>query len=402
MLSQRPDSTGSGIYVQAMLREAAACGHQNFLVAGIQSDWAAELDCIEKDQCRFVKFHHADVSYPIIGMSDVMPYSSGRFCDLSEKELREYETAFDRVLKKAVAAFEPDIIHSHHLWVVSSLARRLFPEIPMAATCHGSDLRQFRNCPHLRDLVLSGCRGLDAVMALSREQKEEIVRLYGFSPEAVFTVGAGYNDVLFSMGTKPAPAPVQLTYAGKLSRAKGVPWLLRALSEIDSPAWQLHLVGGGSGEEKADCLALAGQLGGRVIIHGALSQPELAAIMKQSHIFVLPSFYEGLPLVVLEGLASGCRIVATALPGIIEILGDVKTDYVQWVQMPRLRRVDQPYEQDEQRFALDLKQALLAQMEAACRYPQIDLSAVEDKMATFSWAKTFGRVQEVYYDILSG
>ena len=38
LLSQRPDSTGSGIYVQAMIREANACGYDNYLVAGVRSD----------------------------------------------------------------------------------------------------------------------------------------------------------------------------------------------------------------------------------------------------------------------------------------------------------------------------------------------------------------------------
>ena len=48
LLSQRPDSTGSGIYIQAMLREAAKKGHRNFLVAGIQSDWPVQLDAIDE------------------------------------------------------------------------------------------------------------------------------------------------------------------------------------------------------------------------------------------------------------------------------------------------------------------------------------------------------------------
>ena len=55
-------------------------------------------------------------------------------------------------------------------------------------------------------------------------------------------------------------------YAGKLSNAKGVPWMLRALARIDNPTWPLHLVGGGSGEEKSDCLRLANELGGRVTV----------------------------------------------------------------------------------------------------------------------------------------
>lgn len=398
VLSQRPDSTGSGIYVQAMLREASKNGHANFLVAGIQSDWSAQLDCIDDDHCRFVKFTNADISYPIVGMSDVMPYESTRFGDLSPDDLDEYETSFSRIIKAAADAFQPDIIHSHHLWIVSSLTRRLFPRIPLVTTCHGSDLRQFQNCPHLQQRVLAGCRGLDAVMALSQTQKQEIVRRYDLLPGNVHVVGAGYNDELFVQTPKPDPQPVQLVYAGKLSNAKGVPWMLRALSTIDATNWHLHLVGGGSGEEKSNCLRLADALGRRVTVHGAVSQNQLADIMKQSHLFVLPSFYEGLPLVVLEGLASGCRIVATRLPGLTEILGDVHADFIDLVNTPRLHNVDKPLKADEGRFEADLKRALHRQINAVKRQPRIDLSGIADTLDAFSWSGIFRKVQGVYYE----
>jgi hypothetical protein len=122
LLSQRPDSTGSGIYVQAMMREATACGYDNYLVAGIQSDGCDVTEYIAQKNAMYVTFHNADVSYQIPGMSDVMPYESTRFCDLSEEDLCEYETAFSEILRHAVSRFKPDIIHSHHLWIVSSVA----------------------------------------------------------------------------------------------------------------------------------------------------------------------------------------------------------------------------------------------------------------------------------------
>ena len=227
LLSQRPDSTGSGIFIQAMMQEAAALGHKNFLLAGISSHDSGLIDGIVEKRALFVKFDGADVDFPIPGMSDVMPYESSRFGDLSQADLDNYETAFSQRLQSAVDQFMPNIIHSHHLWIVSSLARRLYPHIAMVTTCHGSDLRQFQNCPHLRDRVLSGCRHIDVVMALSKAQKDEIVRLYNLAPEKILIVGAGYNERLFYSDTKPEPNPVQLMYAGKLSNAKGVPWFLR-------------------------------------------------------------------------------------------------------------------------------------------------------------------------------
>jgi glycosyltransferase involved in cell wall biosynthesis len=399
LLSQRPDSTGSGIYIQAMLREAAAHGHRNFLVAGIQSDWPVQLDAIEPDRCRFVSFGGGDLAYPIVGMSDVMPYDSRRFRDLSEDDLQRYEAAFTRQIQAALAVFQPDIIHSHHLWIVSALIRRLCPHTPIVTTCHGSDLRQFRSCAHLRERVLDGCRGLNAVMALSRSQKEDIVDLYGLPPDMVAVVGAGYNSELFVQSTSTEPNPVQIVYAGKLSRAKGVPWLLRALSAIDRPNWPLHVVGGGSGPEKAECLELAGRLGSRATVHGAVPQDRLAEIMRKAHLFVLPSFFEGLPLVVLEALASGCRIVATDLSGVSELLGGMHTDIIELVPTPRLRDVDQPVEEDQAGFESNLSKALHQQINRARLQPHIDLSAIAAQMAAYSWQGIFEKVQAVYVKV---
>ncbi|MBW2602600.1 MAG: glycosyltransferase family 4 protein [Deltaproteobacteria bacterium] len=403
LLSQRPDSTGSGIYVQAMIREANACGYDNYLVGGVRSVCCTDTDCIEQDKTMFVNFHNADVSYHIPGMSDVMPYESTRFCDLSEEDLCEYEKAFSEILKNAVHKFKPDIIHSHHLWIVSSMARQLFPNIPMVTTCHGSDLRQFQNCPHLQERVLIGCREIDVVMALSEAQKNEIIRFYNLAPEKIIIAGAGYNDSLFYLDTKPNPDPVQLVYAGKLSNAKGVPWFLRALQSISSPAWQLHLLGSGSGEEKEYCLMLAKELGDKVRVYGALSQKSLAKIMRHSHILVLPSFYEGLPLVplvVLEGLASGCRIVATDLPGTKEILGDSDTDFITFVRTPRLRFTDQPYREDEYTFEQNLKKATQQQINVVSKCAQIYLSPIQDKLDSYTWTGIFKKVREAYLTCL--
>lgn len=290
VLGQRPDSTVSGIYLQSIMREAEKCGHNNFMVAGIQSDCGAELHGVSLNQCRFVQFNGGDLSFLIPGMTDIMPYPSTRFTDLSEDEIETYEAVFTRALTETVDCFKPEIIHSHHNWLVSSLTRRLFPDIPVVTTCHGTDLRQFQNCPHLRKKVLSGCSGVDAAMVLSGAQKEYIEENYRLPPEKVIITGAGYNDKRFSSGVKAEPKPAQIVYAGKLLNAKGLPWLLKALKRVTAPKWQLHLVGGGSGKEKDECLGLAQELGERVVIHGQIPQDRLAAIFKQAHIFVLPSF----------------------------------------------------------------------------------------------------------------
>jgi glycosyltransferase involved in cell wall biosynthesis len=401
LLSQRPDSTGSGIYVQAMLRESRERGHHSFLVAGIQSYQDADLDCIDEAHCRFLKFYESHVSYHLPGMSDVMPYPSSRFCDLSPKDLEEYTRSFSTIIQRAVHEFSPDVVHSHHLWIMTSLTKQLFPSLPMVTTCHGSDLRQFQNCPHLQDFVLSGCRRIEAVLALMEAQRKEIGRLYRLDEEKIQIVPPGYNDTLFRPAKKPWPDPVRLVYAGKLSQAKGVPWMLRALSAIASPPWRLHLVGSAGGKDKEDCLQLAEALGDRVLIHGAVPQGAFADILRHSHVIILPSFYEGLPLVLLEGLASCCRIVATDLPGVKELFHDFSSGFIELVKTPRLYNIDQPVAEDEPEFEKHLARAIRSQLQAVCRQPQIDLSPFRQKISSFTWRKIFERIEAIYYRVAS-
>ena len=400
VLGQRPDATGSGIYLQSMMREAAAAGHDNVMIAGIQSDRDAELHGVTPEQCRFVRFNGEDIPFRIPGMTDIMPYPSTRFIDLSAAEIDTYEAVFRRVLTDTVAEFHPDIIHTHHLWLVSSLVRRLFPDIPVVTTCHGTDLRQFQNCVHLRDKVLRGCRDLNAALALSAAQKMDIEQLYQLPPEKVVVCGAGYNDGMFTAGAKPAPRPVQIVYAGKFWNAKGLPWLLKALKRIEALDWQLHMVGGGSGPENDECLRLANDLGERVTVHGLIPQARLAAIFKQAHLFVLPSFFEGLPLVVLEALASGCRVIANDLPGVKAVLGNVAVDFITLVPTPRLKKMDQPYPEDLPMFVQALVRALEFQMAGALRQPDIDPAPIADKLAAFTWRGVFAQVEKVYLGVM--
>jgi len=334
-------------------------------------------------------------------MSDVMPYPSSRFIDLTETQIREYNAVFERVIESVVRNFQPDIVHSHHLWLLTALARRILPEYPIVTSCHGSDLRQFRNCPHLRDTVAAGCRGVDSVLALSNSQRDDIASLYGIDPTRIYVTGAGYNDALFQPVKKPAPNPVRLLYAGKLSRAKGVPWMLRVLNDIDAPEWTLDLVGGGSGPESDECIALADAMGRRVVRHGAVSHAELADRMKASHILILPSFFEGLPLVIIEALACGCRIVATELPGVNELAAGFPESCISRVPPPRLHHADQPFPEDIPDFMKQLDRAIRTQMQYAAESPDMPDETIRSLVSGRSWSSVFEKIQTIYHDTYS-
>ena len=402
LLSQRPDATGSGIYVQAMMREARAKGYHNFLVAGIDPGERGLPGDIDRDACSFVEFNSEDLPFPIVGMSDVMPYPSRRFRDLTPPELIRYRRSFEVRIQNAVNRFRPDILHSHHLWLMTTFVRRLVPDLPLVTSCHGTDLRQFETCSHLQEIVRPAMRRLDAVLALSRIQREEILVMHDLPPERVVVTGAGFRGDLFRMPDhKPAPPPVQLIYAGKLCRAKGLPNLLRALCNVKDLPWHLTLAGGGSGPEKEECLQGVYALGERVTYIGSVSQPELALAMQNAHVFILSSFFEGLPLVLLEAMACGCRVIATEVPGVRELFEINFSPWVTTLPTPPLRQVDRPLPGTEAAFEARLAECLRLQIQAVLDKPAIPADEIRRFLEPFSWPKVFARIERVYKNLIN-
>jgi len=402
LISQHPESTGSGIYLQNIMRQATAAGHENFLIAGISEGQAPGLSCIDSDRCLFVNFGTPPLTFTIPGMSDVMPYPSSRFSSLTEEQIIVYEQVFRETVAQAVKRFSPDIIHSHHLWLASRSARKTCPHLPQVTSCHSTDLRQLALCPHLREKVTGGCADIDRVLALSQLQANEINAQHSFPENRTDIIGGGFDTKMFIPGEKHPAPPVEILYAGKLSYAKGVDLLLDVFGSLSEDDLHLHLAGSGSGPEAEHCLQLAANLGGRVTVHGRISQPALSTLMQRAHIFVLPSFYEGLPLVLLEAVACGCRIVTTELPCCRELLADAGGELTAMVPLGRMRTIDQPEPQDVPLIAERLREGLLkmAGLVQASHMPDYD--AIKKITGPYDWSSVFARIEKSYREARAG
>ncbi len=371
--AQKPDSTGSGVYLAEMVRCQDAAGHETAVVCGLARD--DEVTTLPASTALYpARFETPELPFCVCGMSDSMPYPSTRYRDLTPEMLAQFEAAFTRVLSTALQQFKPDIVICHHLYVVATLARELAPNVPMGVVCHSTDLRQMGQHGLERERVIAAMRNMEVVLALHEAQARDIVATYGIDPACVHVIGTGYNAQVFHGKAEPAPTPrpVELVYAGKIWRKKGVASLLKALDLVgpdDLPqgctGLRLRMAGGHSGDESEyeAIVARAKACRWPVELLGKLPQTELATAYRSSNVFVLPSFFEGLPLVTIEALACGCKVVMTDLPGIRPCMeASLPAADVTWVEPPRMVGVDEPLAEDlpafEQRLADALRTAV--------------------------------------------
>lgn len=395
--SQQPDQTGSGIYIQEIMAEAKSYGYQNGLAASLPANKLPpqNLAC---SHSFFLRFETDTLDFAIPGMSDIMPYNSTVFGEMNDATLRTYVAHLQAHLKKAIDQFQPDIIHSNHLWILSSLTQLIQPDIPMVVSCHGSDLRQFSNCPHLRELVLSGCHRVDYVFALNENQKNLVSAMYGIEEQKIAVVGSGVKSTLFKAPETPRPhrKPLRMLYAGKLSKAKGVPYLLKALQGLEEDV-HLSIAGDGVGDEAMHCHTLITQMGHQVEYIGNISQHELAEKMQESDIFILPSLFEGMPLVVLEALSCDCQVLATALPGVLEIADKTSTPALHLISMPKVHHVDKLTQEEELNFTQYIQESihtLVQQMTTG----NVKVGPID----YFHWSQVFQRINKVYAKLTKG
>jgi glycosyltransferase involved in cell wall biosynthesis len=401
LLSQRPLLTGSGITLDAFVRYGAAAGHDQRVVVGVPADDPAPpVGGLASEQIHRLPFGSPPLDFPVPGMSDVMPYASTRFSQLNHAQIDAYRRAWAEHLEPILNDFQPDVIHSHHVWLMSAMLKDLAPRTPVVTHCHATGLRQMELCPHLADDVRAGCSRNDAFIVLHTGDAERLRHDLDLDPARIHVVGAGYREDLFHCRDRDPKPKATLLYVGKLSAAKGLPWLLDAFERVLArrPAIRLHVAGSGTGEEVDRLRSRMDRLAPAVVQHGQLAQPELAELARQCTVCVLPSMYEGLPLVLVEALASGCRLVATALPGVTAELVPWLGTSMTTIEPPRLESVDRAVPDDLPAFVDDLEAALEAALDAPP--PGDPARTMPEALAHFSWKAVFGRVETVWRSLV--
>ncbi len=123
----------------------------------------------------------------------------------------------------------------------------------------------------------------------------------------------------------PRAQGAKLLFVGRLAAVKGLPVLFDALNILNTPDYSLAIIGDGPDRALLDRMAREKGLEGAVNFMGYRSQSEVAEMLKDTDILVLPSFAEGVPVVLMEAMAAEVPVVATRIAGIPELVEDQKS-----------------------------------------------------------------------------
>ncbi|MFK7837218.1 MAG: glycosyltransferase [Sulfitobacter sp.] len=130
--------------------------------------------------------------------------------------------------------------------------------------------------------------------------------------------------------TDPAPmpdAPARVVAIGRLVEQKGQLALIKAMAQTERPV-HLTLIGDGEMRGEIEALIAAHGLQSRVTLTGWVDEARIRAELGNAHALVMPSFAEGLPMVVMEAMAAARPVIATYIAGTPELVREGKTGWL--------------------------------------------------------------------------
>jgi starch synthase len=252
------------------------------------------------------------------------------------------------------------------------------------------------------------------VIAVSAGMRTDIMRSYpSLDPAQVHVVHNGIDSQLWQADRSEAahavverhgvdPDRPSVVFVGRITRQKGLPYLLRACAELP-PDVQLVLCAGAPdtpeimAEVEGLMQGLRAQRQGVVWIAEMLPRAEVIALLSHGTVFACPSVYEPLGIVNLEAMACELPVVATATGGIPEVVVDGETGWLVPIEQVQ-DGTGTPVDPD--RFVRDLAAALTDAVSDPARARDFGEAGRRRAVESFSWASIGDRTLDVYRAVL--
>ena len=233
-------------------------------------------------------------------------------------------------LRRVMRAHDVGLLHAHLpdpiVWAAAAGALQ---DTPVVGTYHGLGiLPAGRGALDPRNALRRGlyrwaARRSARTIAVSPQIRGLLCGTLGFPEATTVTLTNGIDTDAFAANARGAGVRAELgldgrrviACVGRLIEAKGQGILLEAFARLRQthPDVALLLVGDGPARGELESRVRTLGLAGQVVFAG--NRRDIPAVLSATDVFVLPSFAEGIPLSLLEAMAAGVPVVATAVPG---------------------------------------------------------------------------------------
>jgi alpha-maltose-1-phosphate synthase len=325
--------------------------------------------------------------------------------------------AIARSLAMAKDTLDAQVVHCH-TWYADMggiLAGQLWG-VPYVLTIHSLEplrpwkVEQLGNAYHLSAWIeRTAIEQANAVVAVSNETREDILRLFDVRPERVHVIHNGIDPDEYRPGNDKAvlarhgvdPERPFVLFVGRITRQKGIIHLVDAIPEID-PSLQVVLCAGAPDtpeigrEMEEGVAAVSAKRPGVIWIREMLPRPEVIQLYGQAAVFCCPSVYEPFGIINLEAMACETAVVASAVGGIKEVVVPGETGLL---VDPKLKPgTFEPA--DRQAFAADLAAAINQLGRDASLRERMGKAGRRRVVEHFSWDAIAQRTVEMYRSLL--
>lgn len=311
-----PYCGGIGYHVRNVARRLAGRGHQvTVLTRGNwNQEWHRELiEGTEVYRVRYVPIYPFDVKL------------HGMYVNRLLKHLRR----------------DFDVVHVH-----TPLIPYLKKLVPYIATQHNTTMSdiKMRKTHDLYTLVLKLLQypliatdrrissNASIVIAVSEGIAEESQQVYGICPEKMVVIPNGVDTDFFTPAEKPTTVEPCVLYAGRLDARKGIEDFVTCATYVcrEKPETKFVVAGSGRGtlETSIKRKVQAANLAANFQFTGFVDQKVLLQYYRQASVYILPSYYEGMPLTLLEAMSCATPCIATDVVGSSEVIVDNETGYL--------------------------------------------------------------------------
>ncbi len=233
-------------------------------------------------------------------------------------------------IKKILQQIKPDILHAHYA-TSYGIAGVLCNFKPYIITTLGSDiLLSPQNSIIIRTLLKFVFRKAVWITAMAEHMKTVIIAL-GADASKVSVVPFGIDPIVFNANNRQLPDDkFVITSTRNFEDVYNIPHLLKAVSLIKDqiPNVKLNLIGEGSQRKKIEQMVIDLNLSNCTTFYGKIPQPQIAALLNQSHLFISVSLSDGNNISLNEAMACGTLCITTDIPANTQWITDNENGFL--------------------------------------------------------------------------